>query len=85
MREIDQDAEAVAFPDDLLSKLGQALVLGRIGLDIAERVARVVDELEMSDAQVVGDFDATCVVLDEARALDGQHDLRLAAQCAVVI
>ena len=80
VRQIDKNAEAIAFPDDLLAQFGQARVFGRLRLDIADRVSRVVNQLEMAHAEIVGGFDVTGVGLDEARTLDRQHDVGLPAQ-----
>ena len=60
VREVDQDAEPVALLHDRLAELGQAVVLGLLGLEIADRVADVVHELDVADAQVVGRLQLAC-------------------------
>ena len=77
VREVDQDAEPVAFLHDLLAEVGQAVVLGLLGLEVAERVLDVVHELQVADAEIVGELQLARVI-DEARAFDSEHDVRLA-------
>ena len=56
VREIDEDAKTIAFLDHLQTVLGQPIVLRRLGLEIADRIADEVDELDMADARIVRDL-----------------------------
>ena len=67
-------------PTTCLPSVRQALMLRRLGLDIADRVAGVVHELQMTNAQLVGGLDAAGILLDEARPFHRQHDVGRAAQ-----
>jgi hypothetical protein len=71
MCEVNENAKAVAFANDLLANLRQALMLRRTGLEITECIACVMN---------AGDFNAAGIIFDEARPFDGQHDVGCAAQ-----
>ena len=47
VREIDEDAQPIAFLHDLLAELGEPVVLRRLGLEVTERVLDVVHQLDV--------------------------------------
>ncbi len=80
MREIDKDAEPVALGDDLLAEIRESLVLGLLGLEVADRIAGIVHELNNSDAGIIGSLELADTVIEEGRALDGEHHVRIALE-----
>ncbi len=82
MREVDQDAEPVAFLYDIHAKRRHALVLGPFGLEIAKRIADVVHQLQMAQPLAVGFGEQFQTVGSESRAFERDHHVRDAgARC----
>ncbi len=68
---------------DLQAELGEPLVLRRLGLEVAQRVVDVVDQLHAAHAQLVRVLQRRDVVLDDRRAFHRQHDVWLAGERVV--
>ena len=69
----------------LSPKLREPLVLGPLGLEVADRVADVVHELHVAEAEIVGRLQRAKIAVEEARAFDREHDVGLARHCTIDI
>ena len=79
--EVDQHAQPIALLYGRLAELGHAGVLGPLRLEVGERIADVVDELHVADAQIVGGLQLRPrILVEKARAFDRKHDVRIALE-----
>ena len=83
MGKVHQNAQPVAHPDDVGTKVCQSVVLRCLGLEIAKPVADVVHQLQMAQTVRVELLQRVDPVVREARALQRNHDPGLPAPCRV--
>jgi len=68
---IDEHAQAVHLDDHLEARVGEPAVAGRLGLDVAELVDPVVDELDGPHAPSMELDDARRIAFEDVASLEG--------------
>ena len=85
MGDVDQDPLGIARLDDLLAKGAQALVGRGHCLEVPDRSADVMDELQMTETLLVGGIQPVEAALQEIGTFGCQNDARLTPEASVDI